>query len=99
MSLQKRQDALLLLAGDILFFLLSLWLTLLLRNLEAPSQELFFTHLAPFSLLFVAWIVVFYIAGLYEKHTTILQSKLPNILAVTQVANSAVAGFFFPKAK
>ena len=95
MSLQKRKDASLLLAGDIFFFLLSLWLTLLLRNLEAPSRALFFTHLAPFSLLFIAWIVVFYIAGLYEKHTTILQSKLPNILAITQVANSAVAVVFF----
>ena len=95
MSLLKRKEPLVLLAGDILFLLVSLWLSLLIRNLEVPTKELFFLHLAPFSLLFVAWIIVFYIAGLYEKHTTILLSKLPNILATTQITNSAVAVIFF----
>jgi len=49
----------------------------------------------PFSLLFVLWILVFYIAGLYEKHTVILKSKLPSILANTQIANSTLAVVFF----
>ena len=90
-----RKGSLVLLIGDFLFFLVSLWLALLLRNLEIPSRELVSIHLVPFSLLFVAWILVFYIAGLYEKHTVILRSKLPNILASTQFVNSALAVVFF----
>ncbi len=95
MSLLNRKEPLVLLAGDLLFFLVALWLSLLLRNLEFPSRELFLIHLVPFSLLFVLWVLVFYIAGLYEKHTTILKSKLPSILANTQLINSALAVIFF----
>src|SRR3990167_6875008 len=90
-----RKESFVLLVGDFFFFLVSLWLALLLRNFEIPSRELFSIHLVPFSLLFGVWILVFYIAGLYEKHTVILKSKLPNILASTQLANSALAVVFF----
>ena len=95
MSALNRKEPLVLLVGDVFFFLVSLWLTLLLRNFEAPTQEVFAAHLVPFSILFAAWVVVFYIAGLYEKHTTILQSKLPNVLGTTQLANSVLAVLFF----
>ncbi|MDO8565288.1 MAG: exopolysaccharide biosynthesis polyprenyl glycosylphosphotransferase [bacterium] len=95
MSRLNRKEPLVLLLGDIFFFLVALWLSLFLRNLEAPSRELFLEHLWPFSLLFVAWVVVFYIAGLYEKHTAILRSKLPMTLANTQLTNSAIAVIFF----
>lgn len=95
MNLSKRKDFLVLLGGDVAFLLASLWISLLLRNVAPPSRELFLTHVAPFSLLFVAWVAVFYIAGLYEKHTTIIQSKLPSVLGAAQLANSAVAVVFF----
>jgi exopolysaccharide biosynthesis polyprenyl glycosylphosphotransferase len=95
MNLLNRKEPLVLLVGDLFFFLVALWLSLFLRTVEAPSRELFYTHLLPFSLLFVAWIVVFYIGGLYERHTLILKSKLPNILATTQVTNSVIAVIFF----
>src|SRR3990167_174105 len=95
MSFSNRKESLILLLGDLLFFLTALWEALLLRNLEWPSQELVLTHLLPFSILCVVWILVFYIAGLYEKHTVILRSNLPNILASTQLVNSALAVIFF----
>jgi exopolysaccharide biosynthesis polyprenyl glycosylphosphotransferase len=95
MKALKRKEPLVLLSGDLLFFVASLWLTLLLRNITPPSWELFISHLAPFSLLFIAWVAVFYIAGLYEKQTVILQSKLPNVLGATQIANSSIAVVFF----
>lgn len=84
-----------LLLGDAFFFLVALWLSLALRSLEVPSQDFFLEHLLPFSLLFVAWVIVFYIGGLYEKHTVILKSKLPQTLATTQITNSVVAVIFF----
>ncbi len=90
-----RKESFLLLVGDFLAFLISLWLALFLRNLGVPSEELFLVHLVPFAMLFVVWILVFYIAGLYEKHTVILKSKLPSVLANTQLVNSALAVIFF----
>lgn len=95
MALLKRKEPLVLLAGDLFFLTASLWLTLLLRYSEPPTRELFFMHLVPFCLLFVAWVAVFYIAGLYEKHTTILQSRLATTLAMASIANAAVAVIFF----
>ena len=90
-----RTESIVLVLGDLLVFLLSLWLSLFLRNLEIPTESAFSLHILPFSILFVVWIVVFYIAGLYEKHTIILKSKLPSVLANTQLANSAIAVVFF----
>ena len=95
MSFLNRKEPLILLLGDLLSFVIALWLSLLIRVLEVPSKEFFLTHLLPFSLLFVVWIFVFYIAGLYEKHTRILRFKLPSILASTQFVNSALAVVFF----
>lgn len=95
MSFLNRKEFLILLLGDLGSFIVALWLSLLIRTLEIPSKEFFLTHLLPFGLLFIVWIFVFYIAGLYEKHTTILKSKLPSVLASTQLANSALAVVFF----
>ncbi|MDO8589725.1 MAG: exopolysaccharide biosynthesis polyprenyl glycosylphosphotransferase [bacterium] len=95
MSLLNRKEALILLLGDICSFVVALWLSLLIRGLEVPSNDLFLTHFLPFSILFVLWILVFYIAGLYEKHTVILKSKLPTIITNTQLASSALAVMFF----
>lgn len=95
MNAFKRKEPLVLLLGDIVSFLAALWLTLLVRNVEPPARDIFLTHLAPFSFLFALWIVVYYIAGLYDKQTVILQSKLPNILATTQITNSGIAVVFF----
>lgn len=95
MNLLNRKESFILLLGDLGSFVAALWLSLLIRNLEVPSGDLFLTHLLPFSMLFVIWFLVFYISGLYEKHTTILKSKLPNTLASTQLVNSALAVVFF----
>ena len=95
MSSLNRKEPLVLLLGDLSSFVAALWLSLFLRSFEIPSRDLFLTHLLPFSLLFVLWILVFYIAGLYDKHTIILKSKLPSILANTQIANSTLAVAFF----
>lgn len=95
MSFLNKKEPLILFWGDLVSFTAALWLALLIRNLEVPSQDTFLLHLLPFALLFVVWIFVFYIAGLYEKHTSILKSKLPGILASTQLVNSGVAVAFF----
>ena len=81
--------------GDIILFYVALWLMLLVRYFELPTQDLISLHLLPFSILFAVWISVFYIAGLYEKHTLILRSKIGNKVLSSQIVNSAIAFLFF----
>ncbi len=95
MALVPRREYLLLLAGDIIVFTLSLWLTLFVRYLEIPSSELFTLHLAPFSLLFAAWTLVFFVAGLYGRHTRLFRSRLSATIFYTQIVNMALAALFF----
>lgn len=95
MTLVPRREYLILLAGDIVVFALSLWITLALRRLEIPESELFRQHLVPFSLLFLAWVGVFFLAGLYGKHTRLFRSRLPATIFYTQVVNVLLAALFF----
>jgi len=95
MTIMNKKEPVILLLGDLVFFLITLWSMLLVRYLEVPSTELFIEHLIPFSFLFAVWIIVFFIAGLYEKHTIILKSRLPSLIFNTQIANSAIAVLFF----
>jgi len=55
-----------LLAGDAGVFYLSLYLTLLLRYWPKPIDELWQSHLAPFSVIFAVWLLIFYISNLYD---------------------------------
>lgn len=82
--------------GDILFLTGALWLSLYLRAFEVPTKEAFVTHLLPFSILFVVWISVFTIAGLYESRSIILARRaLSATLFVSQLINVLLAALFF----
>lgn len=95
MTALRKKEALLLFVGDIFFFVFSLWLMLLIRYQSVPSGELFFDHFRAFIFLFGAWFVVFFIAGLYEKHTLMLRNKIPGMILNAQLVNSALAALFF----
>lgn len=95
MSDLSKRESLVLFLGDVVCFLVSLWLTLFLRFGLPPSFPLYYSHLVPFSILFVLWTLVFFIAGLYEKHTVILKSKLPGIILNAEIINSILAIAFF----
>ncbi len=92
---ERTRELTLLVLGDILLFVLSLWLTLLVRYLEIPSFDLFANHLGPFLILSTVWIFIFYIAGLYDKHTVFLKSLLLSRIINTQIINGIVAAFLF----
>lgn len=55
---------------------LSLFLSLLLRNGEIPSASSWRTHLEAFIFIFAGWIVVFYVAGLYDVDKELSGSDL-----------------------
>lgn len=91
-----RPRTLALFLGDLLFFCLALYISLYARAFEAVSRETFLAHLYPFSLLFVAWILVYFIAGLYESRSIILARRaLSATLLVAQTVNMAIAALFF----
>lgn len=95
MSILNRREPIVLGLVDILLLLLALYLMLVLRYGTLPSAHIFSLHLVPFSLLFIVWIGVFFIAGLYEKHTLLLRSRLPAILLNASIANGFIAVIFF----
>lgn len=81
--------------GDFAALVFSLWLTLVLRYLDLPSKELFLGHLEPFFFIFLAWLLVFFIAGLYERQTIIIEKRLPGILFRAYLANAFISVAFF----
>jgi len=96
MTTAFRPRTLVLFMGDMLSLILALWLSLFLRAFEVPPQWLFVAHLEPFSLLFVAWVAVFFIAGLYENRSIILARRaLSATLLIAQTFNIAIAALFF----
>jgi exopolysaccharide biosynthesis polyprenyl glycosylphosphotransferase len=95
MNILVKREPFVLFLGDVCIFLFSLWLMLIVRYGGLPDSELFGAHLVPFALLFVAWVLVFFIAGLYEKHTVLLKSRLPGLLLNAQIVNSILAVLFF----
>jgi len=95
MSFWLKSEALLLLIGDIVIFYASLWLMLFLSYWSFSVKEEYAIHIVPFSVLFVVWIIIFFIAGLYEKHTLLLRGKLVTIMINTQIVNALIAVLFF----
>ena len=95
MKLRSKKDTAILLVGDLILFSLALWLALFLRNFAWPEEGLFYRHFQPFVVIFLIWVVVFYIAGLYGKHTAIFRRKLPRLIFNSLLVNSALAVVFF----
>lgn len=95
MYISNRKEPAVLLLGDLVIFFASLWIALFLRYFEIPDGATLGGHISPFSILFLVWIFIFFIFGLYEKHTLILKNKLPNIILNAQITNSALAVLFF----
>ncbi len=56
----------LLFLGDILVFYLALFLMLYLRYADAWANE-WQHHLYPFAIIYISWLLVFYLIGLYEN--------------------------------
>ncbi len=82
--------------GDLVFFASALWLSLFLRAFEIPNRELFVSHLIPFSILFLVWALVFFVAGLYESRSIVLARRaLSTTLLVSQTINILFAALFF----
>ena len=95
MTISGKKETLALFLGDVVLLYFSLWLTLALRDWNIPPARAWGMHFWPFTIIIAVWIFVFFISGLYEKHTLILKSRLPSTVFNAQVVNSFIAVLFF----
>jgi lipopolysaccharide/colanic/teichoic acid biosynthesis glycosyltransferase len=92
---ERTRELLILIGGDLASFFLALWLTLLVRYVALPDSDLIESHFGPFLILSGIWLVVFYIGGLYDKHTSFLKSLIFGRILNIQVANVIIAAIVF----
>lgn len=91
----NKREPLVLLVGDILIFAASLWLALFLRYGQMPDLPLLEDHVIAFAPIVIIWFIIFFIAGLYDRHTMILRSRLPSLVLKAQIVNGIIAIAFF----
>lgn len=94
MAFNRRETAILLI-GDFLILAASLWVALFLRNLTVPRFGYFETNLLPFAPMFLLSLLVFYIAGLYEKQTRPIRSVMGVRIFGAQAASAAMSAILF----
>lgn len=94
MAFDRRETAILLI-GDFLILTLSLWVALLLRNFSFPTPGYFEANLVPFLPVFFLSLLVFYIAGLYEKQTRPIRRVMGPRIFGAQAATVAIAAILF----
>ncbi|OGF26103.1 hypothetical protein A2303_04865 [Candidatus Falkowbacteria bacterium RIFOXYB2_FULL_47_14] len=84
-----------LLAGDIFVLYFSLYLTLAVRYWEQPSGATWQNHFGPFSVVFIAWILIFYISNLYSLHIAVNDGKFFNVTIRSVAISSLLSAAFF----
>lgn len=80
--------------GDVAILYLSLYLTLFLRYGADFNQQISI-HLLPFSFLFILWLAIFYIAGLYELNFAKNSAEFYSSLFTSVAISAAVSVIFF----
>ncbi len=91
-----RPSTLALFLGDVLCFAAALWLSLYLRALQPPPEELLGAYALALAPLLILWVGVYFIAGLYERRRLLLARRdLSESLLAAQVVNVIIAALFF----
>ncbi len=92
---ERARELTILVLGDIILFILALWVTLLVRYLEVPDLERLTLHVPPFLIFSAVWLGIFFIIGLYDKHTNLLKKLLVSRIVYAQIINVVVASILF----
>ncbi len=66
MAFSKRFQGFLLVLGDLALFYLGLYLTLALRYGPPIPAKIWHLHQLPFFIIYLVWVLIFYISGLYD---------------------------------
>jgi len=87
---------LILVVGDFVLLWLGLLLTLFIRHgITQFDKALFPLHIVPFSIVFGLWIVIFYIAGLYDVKSVRGYPIMLKLLSSAMVAGGVIAIMLF----
>jgi exopolysaccharide biosynthesis polyprenyl glycosylphosphotransferase len=89
------RNTFLLLLGDVVAFICGLLLALALRHGQWPSAGVFLEHLGPFLVLMALWVLVFFIAGLYDTYVALMRGRVPDLVLKAQAVNMLLAVMFF----
>lgn len=92
---ERARELIILVLGDIIIFNLALWVTLLVRYLEVPDVGRLAMHVPPFLIFSAVWLGIFFILGLYDKHTNLLKKLLVSRIVSAQTINVVVASILF----
>lgn len=90
-----KKEAFVLVIGDLVALFSALWISLFFRYGAVPSAHLLSAHLSVFSVVFIIWIIVYSIAGLYDKLNFFSERNFSRGLIRSQIINSALAIAFF----
>lgn len=91
----SRRETAILLIGDFLILVFSLWVALGIRNLSVPPLGYFHTNVVPFIPMFLLSLAVFYVAGLYEKQTRPIRRSMGVRILGAQAATVGIAAILF----
>ena len=80
--------------GDVLILYASLYLALFIRYGQDLTYQIS-SHLIPFSILFILWIIVFYIASLYELNFAKNYPEFYSSLFTAIAISAAISVLFF----
>lgn len=94
---KEKAKKIILLIGDGVFLYLALFLMLSIRfHSNYPQSEgIWIIHIQLFSIIFLAWLIVFYIGHLYEIQDIFNRNKLALSVLWLQLINFALAIIFF----
>lgn len=95
MNLRNKSRRALLLIGDVAALYLGLFVTLVIRYGGNFYSSFIDLHLVPFTIIFVVWIVIFYIAGLYDLRHLRNNLDFLKIFGLTLSVSAIFAIFFF----
>ena len=84
-----------LLAGDVVILYASLYLTLLLRYQALPDARLWQGHFSPFTIIFVGWLLIFYIANLYDLRLAVNNARFWQLTGKSMLVAALFAVAFF----
>lgn len=93
--LLNRFKKVILVGGDILVLYGALYLTLLVRYAHLPTAAIWNLHFRPFSLLFLVWLVIFYINGLYDISASKNDIEFYNKIFRNLLINIAITAAYF----
>ena len=95
MTFGGKKATTLLFIGDLIVFILSLWLTLAVRYISLPQFGNFLDQFNLYVPVFGAWILIFYMAGLYSKRIILFKNELWGAILRTQILNIVLAALYF----